>query len=193
MDNERSDALESALLRNELSVAATVERVHGSAVGDAATAARQELRFDEQQGGFVERSTGRAISVGDWLKSQRESRSHWFRSGDDAQHDSDRPDVPGAVTNRTPPPEVPGRDRQPSTAPLGKRQVEMSAKEWHDYRRRNPSARVVSSANKIGQGPTYVVDVGSNAKGPDVGSMSLDEYRAWRESMGMRSGWAGVR
>ncbi|MEQ8769225.1 MAG: hypothetical protein RIB60_01815 [Phycisphaerales bacterium] len=185
---DREQVLEMKLLNEELSVAASIERLHTGAVSDAAHHAARELTFDPEKQMFVRRQTGEATSVREWLALRREDKGHWFR---DAPAKAARAAVPGAVTSNAPPTPVPGADREASTAPLGRRQVVMSEKDWTDYSKKNRHATVVSKSTNGGQ-PRYVVDVGSAANASQTSQMSMEEYRAWRQSVGITNGYEGV-
>ena len=191
---DRAQALETKLLSEELTLAATIERLHTGAISDAAHHAARELTFDAERNSFVRRDTNAPTSVREWLASRREDKVHWFRADDNPQPNrpAARAPVPGAVTNDAPPPAVPGRDRQPSTAPLGRRQVVMSEREWADYSKQNRHAKVVSKSSNRGS-PSYVVDVGTSAGSAETSQMSMDEYREWRKSVGLKTGLEALR
>lgn len=132
-------------------------------------------------------------SVRGLLASRREDKGHWFRPDENPQptEPTHRAAVPGAVTNNAAPPQVPGVDRKPTTAPMGRRQVTMSEREWADYSKKNRHARVVSKSSNRGQ-PSYVVDVGTAAGSAETSQMYMDEYREWRKTVGLKTGYEGV-
>ena len=63
----------------------------------------------------------------------------------------------------------------------------MTDREFADYRKQNPYARIISSSNFGGQ-RSLTVDCGSAATSQQVGSQTLEEYKEWRKTQGMGNG-----
>ena len=188
-NNNNAAALERALLVENLGVAISLEKAHPDAAEDIASAAAQNLRFDAGQNNFVDRESGEPTSVRDWLKNQRQHKPHWFRTPEasTSASSSDEPTVvskgkgiPAEDTRPTPP----GREAHQDPVPTGRRVRQMSEREYADYRKQNPHARVLSTGNSGGQ-LTYTVDCGSEASPQQVGGQSMDEYRKWRQGQGL--------
>lgn len=68
----------------------------------------------------------------------------------------------------------------------------MSEREWADYSKQNRHAKVVSKSSNRGS-PSYVVDVGTSAGSAETSQMSMDEYREWRKSVGLKTGLEALR
>lgn len=188
----RVAALERAMIRNDALLATPLERAREAALPEIVDRAAEALSFDFQRNELVDKTAGEPTTVQQWLAGQRESKPAWFRPADEPAK-PETPRVPGAVTHDTPPPPVPGTPHKPKPAPLGKRYVEMSSREFEDYRKQNRYARVASSKNSARTGErVLVVDTGAAAAPGDIEGMSLADYKEWRKSVGMRNGYEGV-
>lgn len=178
-------ALERALLRENLSVALTLEQAHPDAAPDIAEAAARALRFDAGRGGFVDRTSGEPLAVRDWLRQRKADRRHWFREASTtgpAEPTAAR--KPAGFSPAQDQPTPPGTPAEPTAAPVGRRYQRMSEHEYAAYRRQNRYARVLAAANVGGQ-RVFTVDCGAAASPGQVGAQSMDEYRRWRESQGL--------
>jgi hypothetical protein len=180
--NNDSAALERALLKEQLADAIVLESAHLSAAQDVEAAAHRQLRYDVGKSSFVNQETGEAVRIREWLRSQRESKTHWFK----ATSDPSQPVVQSKRAGFDPNPQLPVSPGQPAkdTAPMGRVMQEMSEHEFVAYRKQNRHARMVSFSNIAGR-RVCVVDCGSAATAQQVGGQSMGEYRKWRTAQGL--------